>query len=81
MTGIAADSQVGAAGNAGTVTVYAGSITIDATGQISSNTFGSGKGGDVIVNAEGHLRSRAIRSCSSSPAFPQVPSSMAMRAR
>ena len=55
VTGISADSQLGATGDAGTVTIDAGSITIDETGQISSNTIGSGNGGDVTVNVAGAL--------------------------
>jgi large exoprotein involved in heme utilization and adhesion len=54
-TGIAADSRHGATGDAGKVAVTAGSVTINDTGQISSNTFGSGKGGDVTVNAAGEI--------------------------
>jgi filamentous hemagglutinin family protein len=54
-TGISADSLPGAAGNAGTVTVDAGTIAIDATGTISSSTYGSGDGGDVTVDAGGAL--------------------------
>jgi large exoprotein involved in heme utilization and adhesion len=54
-TGIAADSLPGATGDAGTVTVYAGSATIDATGQISTNTHGPGNGGDITVDVAGTL--------------------------
>jgi filamentous hemagglutinin family protein len=55
LTGIAADSRHGATGDAGKVAVTAGSVTIDDTGQISSNTFSTGTGGDVTVNAAGAI--------------------------
>src|SRR5437667_2918687 len=38
-------------GNAGQVTVSAGTLSIANIGQISSDTFGPGKGGSVFVNA------------------------------
>jgi large exoprotein involved in heme utilization and adhesion len=51
-TGIAAESLDDATGNAGKVTVDAGSVTIAGTGQISTSTGGPGSAGDVAVNAD-----------------------------
>jgi filamentous hemagglutinin family protein len=54
-TGIGADSLPGSSGDAGNVTVSAGSVAIDATGAISGTTFGSGRGGDITLNVAGAL--------------------------
>jgi filamentous hemagglutinin family protein len=51
-TGISAESVDGATGNAGKVTIDAGSVTIDGIGQLTSSTEGPGNAGDVTVNAE-----------------------------
>src|SRR5262249_31448741 len=55
LAGIAADSEEGSTGGAGSVTVIAGSLSIVNTGQISSNTFGTGSGGSVTVTVVGQL--------------------------
>ena len=54
-TGIIADSEPGRTGNAGAVSVSAGSISIVSTGEISSSAFGSGNGGSVSVSTAGGL--------------------------
>src|SRR5947209_8318520 len=55
LAGIASDSEGENTGNAGTVTVNAGTLLIVNTGQISSNTFGTGSGGSVFVTVAGRL--------------------------
>ena len=51
-TGITDQSTLGAIGDAGSITVnVAGALTIQDNGDISSNTFSSGHGGNVRVNA------------------------------
>ncbi len=51
-TGIAADSEVGATGNAGDLTVYvANALAIKGAGQISTATTSSGNGGNLLVRA------------------------------
>jgi filamentous hemagglutinin family protein len=55
-TGISADTSdyyLRPGGDAGTITIDASSVTIDGFGQIESNTYGTGNGGDVTVNAVG----------------------------
>ena len=53
-SGIFSESDVaGAGGNAGSVTVTAGSLQLLGGGQISSSSFGSGNGGNVIVQVSG----------------------------
>jgi filamentous hemagglutinin family protein len=52
-TGITAQSQT--AGDAGSVSVTAGSVSIARNGVISGNTFGSGNGGGVSVTVAGQL--------------------------
>ena len=47
-TGISAQSQ--GAGEAGSVSIYAGELSIAGGGEISSATQGSGNGGDVLVS-------------------------------
>jgi filamentous hemagglutinin family protein len=54
-TGIAADAEQGSSGNAGKVTVNAGTTSIFGGGAITSLTFGSGKGGNVSVTVDGQL--------------------------
>jgi filamentous hemagglutinin family protein len=54
-TGITADADPGALGNAGAVSVTAGSLSMTNQGEIASNTFGRGDGGAVIVNVVGEL--------------------------
>ena len=54
MTGITAEANSGSKGNAGSVTVTAGGLTIAGDGgSISSNTFGSGNAGSVSVSVPG----------------------------
>jgi large exoprotein involved in heme utilization and adhesion len=48
-TGIVAD---GGTGNAGTITIHAGNVAIEAAGLVSSSTVGSGSGGDIALNAD-----------------------------
>ena len=50
-TGIASDAVPGSAGNAGKVTVTAGTLSIISNGEISAQTFGPGNGGDISVSA------------------------------
>jgi len=50
LTGIEAQASGTQSGNAGTVTVSAGSIIIQGGAQITSSTDGPGRGGDVTVN-------------------------------
>ena len=50
-TGIAASSTGAGLGDAGTVVITAGTITIEGGAQIASTTEGAGRGGDVRVNA------------------------------
>jgi filamentous hemagglutinin family protein len=52
---IAASSEAGSTGDAGTVTVTAGTLSIANNGTISSTTFASGNGGDVEVKVTGQL--------------------------
>jgi large exoprotein involved in heme utilization and adhesion len=54
-SGIAATTQVGTTGNAGSVTVSAGRITIAAGGEVASTTAGTGAGGSVVVTTLGAL--------------------------
>jgi large exoprotein involved in heme utilization and adhesion len=49
-TGITSESGTGG-GNAGKVTVNAGSLALSNGGAVSASTFGSGAGGDVTVSA------------------------------
>ena len=42
-------------GDAGTITVDAGTLTVGALGRVSSTTYGAGQGGDVTVNVAGAL--------------------------
>jgi filamentous hemagglutinin family protein len=53
LTGISSQSQ--GSGAAGAVTVTAGALSIVRNAAISSNTFGSGKGGSVSVMVDGQL--------------------------
>ncbi|MEK0083917.1 filamentous hemagglutinin N-terminal domain-containing protein [Benzoatithermus flavus] len=54
-TGISSDVGDGATGNAGRVTVRAGSLELRDTGLISSSTSGLGDAGEVAVTAAGHI--------------------------
>lgn len=54
-TGILADSEASAAGNAGNITVTAGIIRLGNGGQVSSSTFGRGNGGDINLATAGTL--------------------------
>jgi large exoprotein involved in heme utilization and adhesion len=54
-TGITSQASRGSTGNAGTVSVNAGSLSIDNSGEISSGTFGPGTSGSVLVNVAGRL--------------------------
>jgi large exoprotein involved in heme utilization and adhesion len=56
LTGIAASSQEGSTGNAGNVTVHAGSVSIvNNKAEIASSTLGRGNGGEVSVDVAGLL--------------------------
>jgi filamentous hemagglutinin family protein len=56
LTGIAASSQEGSTGNAGNVTVHAGSASIvNNKAEIASSTLGRGNGGEVSVDVAGLL--------------------------
>ena len=48
-TGITSQANPGSTGNAGTVSISAGTLSITNGGEISSSTFGFGNGGDVDV--------------------------------
>ena len=52
---IITESQLGATGNGGNITINAGSVTIGEFGQLSSAAFGSGEGGDITINTAGAL--------------------------
>jgi len=54
-TGITSESFPGSTGNAGNVSVTAGTLTIVGNGVISGATLGSGNGGDVVVRGAGQL--------------------------
>src|SRR5262249_35497719 len=54
-TGVFSQANKGSTGNAGSVSVNAGSISIVNSGTISSGTFGPGNGGSVSVNVGGVL--------------------------
>lgn len=45
----------GITGNAGDITIAAGSLSIGPNGQITTDTFGAGKGGDITVTVAGAL--------------------------
>ncbi len=49
-------ADLGGTGNAGSVNVSAGTIGILSTATISSSVYGSGRGGDVSVTAQGALQ-------------------------
>jgi large exoprotein involved in heme utilization and adhesion len=53
-TGITSASGLGA-GNAGEVTVTAGSLAIDNGGEVSASTRSKGTGGDILINLSGDL--------------------------
>jgi filamentous hemagglutinin family protein len=53
LTGIASNAGAGKTGDAGKVTVSAGTLTLLHNGEIASGTFGAGKGGSVSVNVAG----------------------------
>jgi large exoprotein involved in heme utilization and adhesion len=55
LTGIASDAEKRTTGDAGNVTVNAGTLSILNNGSISSNTFGAGKAGSVSVYVPGQL--------------------------
>jgi filamentous hemagglutinin family protein len=55
LTGITSASNLGSKGKAGNVTLTAGSLTIVRDGEISSGTFGGGRGGNVSVAVAGAL--------------------------
>jgi filamentous hemagglutinin family protein len=55
VSGIGAQANSGSTGNAGDVFVRAGKLSIGANGEISAGTFGSGAGGDVLVDVAGLL--------------------------
>jgi large exoprotein involved in heme utilization and adhesion len=54
-TGIASSAEPGSTGNAGEVTVSAGSLSIATNGAIRANTSGSGNGGSVSVAVDGEI--------------------------
>jgi large exoprotein involved in heme utilization and adhesion len=66
LTGITSEANPGSKGSAGDVFVRAGSLSILDEGEISSGTFGSGKGGDVSVAVRGRL---VINGAGSNPRF------------
>jgi filamentous hemagglutinin family protein len=53
-SGILAIAASGSAGNAGDVSVSAGTLSIADGGEIAANTFGPGRGGDVSVDVVGN---------------------------
>jgi filamentous hemagglutinin family protein len=53
---IATTADVGTIGNAGSVTVGAGQITLEARGEIAAATFGAGNGGRIEVDVVGALK-------------------------
>src|SRR5207248_11247428 len=55
LTGITAQAEIGSSGNAGSVTVRSGDLTITGGGEISSNTLGQGDGGNVNIAANSLL--------------------------
>ena len=54
-SGIFAHADPGSTGDAGKVTVTAGTIALTGGSEISTSTFGPGKGGDVVVAVAGAL--------------------------
>jgi large exoprotein involved in heme utilization and adhesion len=54
-TGITALTFQDSAGSAGNITVTAGSLSITPNGQITTDTFGTGKGGNIAVTVAGAL--------------------------
>jgi filamentous hemagglutinin family protein len=65
-TGIASDANPGSTGNAGKVTVKAGTLSIFNNGEISAQTFGSGNGGEASITVAGKL---TIDGISGNPGF------------
>ncbi len=55
LTGISSQANAGSTGNAGSVSVTAGSLVIASGGSISTNANGSGAGGSVSVTTPGML--------------------------
>jgi filamentous hemagglutinin family protein len=55
LTGITSESNPGSTGNAGSVAVTAGGLSLADHGEISSATFGTGNGGSVTVMVTGLL--------------------------
>ena len=72
-SGIGSDSEPASIGNAGVATVSAGTLSIVNTGQISSNTFGTGSGGSVTVTVGGRLSISGTPGPSDTPAFSLIP--------
>jgi large exoprotein involved in heme utilization and adhesion len=58
-TGITALTFRDSTGSAGNITVTAGSLSITPNGQITTDTFGTGKGGNIAVTVSGRCRSTA----------------------
>ncbi len=54
-TGIFSQAQPSSSGGGGSVSVSAGTLSIVSDGEITSSTFGKGKGGDVSVTVAGAL--------------------------
>jgi filamentous hemagglutinin family protein len=52
LTGITSGTVFGSTGNAGQVTVQAGTLSVRAGGEISSGTAGTGRAGSVLVTAD-----------------------------
>jgi filamentous hemagglutinin family protein len=73
---ISSQANAGSAGNAGNVTVSAGSLTISNNGLISGTTFGLGRGGDVSVSVGGALS--VDRTLGSSTQFTGITSEAAV---
>ena len=69
LTGIASNNTSSlSTGNAGNVTVDAGTLKIVTNGQISSGTFGSGNAGSLSVNVAGALTIDGVKA---DPNFPK----------
>jgi filamentous hemagglutinin family protein len=54
-SGILASAEPGSTGNAGNLEITAGSLSVISNGEISSSTFGPGRGGSVSVAVAGQL--------------------------
>ena len=66
LTGIASQTDVAGTGNAGNITINAGSMSLANSGAISTTTFGAGLGGNINIGVAGSL----LIDGSGSPAQP-----------